>query len=145
VFLDILSLILVHSMLDYIMPLYSATANLILALPNSLFHLAQCIGPETVEPFGVVARFSVANACCESEYTFDKVHNLVKTPLEGLCDEFVHKDFHSLGFDGSVLTNSLHHSYVSPLCSLPSHSLVNSIDVPIDNSMICDATMDLGY
>jgi len=65
----------------------------------------------------VVARFSIADAYFESENTFDVVHDLDKTPLEGSCDVFVHKDFPSLD-SNIVLPNPLNHSYASPLYSL---------------------------
>ena len=71
------------------------------------------------EPFGVVARFSVVDACFESEDTLDVVHNLVNTPLEGSPDVFMHEESPSLDC-ASVLLNPLHHSYTFPLCSLPS-------------------------
>ena len=67
------------------------------------------------KPFGVVAKF--VDACFESRDTFDKVHDLVETPLEGSCDVFVHKDFPSLD-SNIVLPNPLNHSYASPLYSL---------------------------
>ena len=58
---------------------------------------------------------------------------------------FVHDDFPSLGFDDRILPNPLNHLPASPLCSLPSLLPEYNMDVPIDNPMICDATMDLGY
>jgi len=73
------------------------------------------------------------------------VHDLDKTPLEGSYDVFMHKEFPSLGFDDSVVLSLLHHSHVSPMCSLPSPSPEYYIDKPIDNPMICDANVDLGY
>jgi len=74
------------------------------------------------EPFGFVARFDVADACFKSEGILDKVHDLVETPLEGSRDVLVHEWSPSLGFDSIVLPNSLDHSHVSPVCSLPSFS-----------------------
>ena len=38
------------------------------------------------EPFVLVFKFDVGAMCCESEDTFDVVHNLVETPLEVSCD-----------------------------------------------------------
>jgi len=57
----------------------------------------------------VVARFSVFYACFEPQYNFDEVHDLVKNPLEGSCDVFMHENFPSLGYD-SVLPNPVDHS-----------------------------------
>jgi len=42
------------------------------------------MGLKVGEPFGFVARSDVDDACCESEDTFNVVHNLVETSLEGL-------------------------------------------------------------
>jgi len=36
------------------------------------------------EPFGFDARFDVSDACFKSEDIFDKVHDLVNTPLGGV-------------------------------------------------------------
>ena len=36
------------------------------------------------EPFGVVAKFDVDAAYCESKDTHDVVHNLVETPFNGV-------------------------------------------------------------
>ena len=44
------------------------------------------------ESFGVVARFSIANACFVSGDTFDEVHDLVEMPSEGLHDIFIHEE-----------------------------------------------------
>ena len=55
----------------------------VLTLPDPLFLLAQCIGLEVVECFGIVARFNVVDICFESKGTLDEVHDLVETPLEG--------------------------------------------------------------
>ena len=41
-------------------------------------------------PFGVVTRF--VDACFESEYTFDEVHDLVEMPLEASRDVFMHEE-----------------------------------------------------
>jgi len=69
------------------------------------------------EPFRVVARFSVAGACFESEDALDEVHDLIATRLEGSCDVLMQEDLPSLGYD-IVLPNPLDHPHVSPLCSL---------------------------
>ena len=89
------------------------------------------------ESFGVVARFSITDACFELEDTFEEVHDLVETPLEGSHDVFVHMEFPSLDFNNIVSHNPIDHSHVSPICSLPSLSP--------ENPMIFDANIDLGY
>ena len=43
------------------------------------------------EPFGLVARFGMNNACCGLKTPFAGVHQLVDTPLEGSRDMFVHE------------------------------------------------------
>ena len=101
------------------------------------------MGLEVGDPFGVVARSSVADAYFDSEDTFDKVYDLVETPLEGSRDVLMHDESPSLGCN-NVLPNPLDHSYVSPICSLPSPSLEYYIDTPIDNPMIFYANVDLG-
>ena len=73
------------------------------------------------------------------------MHDLGEIPLEGSCDVFIHKESPSLGFDDSVISNPLDHSYVSPMCSQPSISPEYSLDVPINNLKICDSNVDLGY
>ena len=100
------------------------------------------MGLEVGEPFGVVARPSVVDAYFESEDTFDKVHDLVETPLRRLRDVFIHDESPNLGFDNIVIPNPLDHSHVSPMFLQPSPSPKYYIDVPINNSMICDT--DLG-
>jgi len=65
--------------------------------PDSSLHLAQ---------------FGINNACYRLETTFDRVHNLVETPLEGCHDVFVHEDSSSLG-SNYVIPNPLNHSHVS--------------------------------
>jgi len=97
-------------------------------------------------PFGILARFSVGDACFESEDTFDEVHDLLgKAPFEGSCDVFIYEKSPSLGFDNIVLPNPVHRSYVSPIYLQPFPSPEYYIDAPIDNPMICDANNDLGY
>ena len=49
---------------------------------------------------------------------------------------FMHEESPSLGFDDSVLPNPFDHSHVFPLCLQPS---------PVDNPMICDDNVNLGY
>ena len=56
--------------------------------------------------FGFDARFDVAYACFESEDIFDKVHDLVSTPLQACRYECVHEE-----------CSMLEHSHVSPVCS----------------------------
>ena len=72
------------------------------------------------------------------------MYDLVETPLEASRDVFLHEAFPSLSCD-SVLPNPLDRSYTSTLCSQHSPISKYYIEAPIDNSMICDATMDLGY
>ena len=72
--------------------------DVVLILPDSSFPLTQCTGLEVGDPFGF-SRFDEVNACLESRDTFDKVPNLVETPLEGHRDVFVHEDSRSLGCD----------------------------------------------
>ena len=62
------------------------------------------------------SRFDVVNICFELEYTFDKVHNLVNTPLEGCRYEFVHEESSSLYFS-YAFPNLLGVSSVSSTCS----------------------------
>jgi len=67
------------------------------------------------EPFELVAKFDVGATYCESDNTYNVVHNLVETLLEGRCDVYVHKESSSLGGD-NVLPNPLDQSHVSPTC-----------------------------
>ena len=53
-------------------PFYAYYAQPDLSLP-----LVQCMGFYVGEPFGLVAKFDVDGAYCESGDTFDMVHNLV--------------------------------------------------------------------
>jgi len=76
--------------------------------------------------------------------TLDKVYDLAQTYLDGSCDVFKHEDLLSLGCD-IVLPNALNHSHVSLMCSQPCLSPTYFINVPIDNPMICDGIVDLGY
>jgi len=55
--------------------------DLVLALHDSSFPLAHCMGFEAGGAFGFFARFDVANACFELEDILDDVHDLDKTPL----------------------------------------------------------------
>jgi len=64
---------------------------------DSSLPLAQCTGLEVGEPFGLVARFGMNNACCWLETPFDKLHHLGDTPLEGCHDMFVYEGSPSLG------------------------------------------------
>ena len=72
------------------------------------------------------------------------VHDLVETPLERLCVVFMHDAFPSLGSD-MVLPNCLDHSHTSHIYSQTSPSLQYDLDVPIDNHIICDASVDLSF
>jgi len=72
---------------------------------------------------------------CESRDTFNRVYNLVETPLEGHCDMYAHEESSSLGCN-NVFTNTLDQSHVSTMCSQPLSSLEHSFDVPINSSMI---------
>jgi len=49
------------------------------------------------------ARFDEVSACLESEGTFDEVHYLARTPLEGYRDVFVHEESPSLSCDNGLL------------------------------------------
>ena len=118
--------------------------DIVLTLPDSSFPLAQCIGLEAGEAFGFIARFNVTNVCFKLEDTFHKVLDLVETPLEGSHDAFMHEESPNLDYDDIGLPNPFDHSYVSPICSLPSPSPEYYIGTPIKNSMIFDATIDLG-
>ena len=69
------------------------------------------------EPFGLVAKFDMDVAYCESKHTFDVVNDLVETPLEGSCDVYVHEGSSSLGFNYAS-PNPFDHSHVSPMCHL---------------------------
>jgi len=72
------------------------------------------------------------------------VHNLVETPLEELCDVFVHEESSTLG-SNHFLPNPLDHSHVSPMCSRLSFSPEFNCEMPINNFMICDSNVDLHY
>jgi len=109
------------------------------------FRLAQCIGLKAGEPCGFVARFDVVDSCFESEETLDVVHDLSRTPLEGLHNVFMHAESNSLSFDNFVHPNRLDQSHISLIHLQPSPSPEHYTDVPIDNPMICDANVDLGY
>ena len=54
------------------------------------------------DSFRFDARFRVVDTCFESEGIFDKMHDLVETPLEGSHDVFVRDESPSLSFDDSV-------------------------------------------
>ena len=96
------------------------------------------------EPFRVVARFDVADACFKLEDTLAVEHNLVNTPLEGSRYECVHEESSSLCFN-YAFPNPLDHTHVFPVYSEPPISLEYSLDAPIDNPKICDANNGLGY
>jgi len=117
--------------------------DVILILPGSSLPLAQWTGLEVGEPFGVIAGLKVIDVCFDSKDTVDEVYDLVKIPLEGFCDLFMHENFPSLGFN-IILPNPLNHSYVFPMCSQSSSSPRYYIYMPIDNPMIFDANVVLG-
>jgi len=58
---------------------------------------------------------------------------------------FMHEESPSLGFDTIGLYNPLDHFHVSPMYLQASSSPKYYIDVPIDNLMICNGNVDLGY
>jgi len=117
VFLDIHFLILMHSILDLVMLHFGVTcvilltvieiyvlilhltqpdfasrwdnADVVLALHDSSFPLAQHTGFEAAKRFGFDATLDVIDACFDSEDTFYKVYDLVETPLEGSSDVLV--------------------------------------------------------
>ena len=64
---------------------------------DSSLPLTQSMGHEVGEPFGLGASFGMGNACCRLETSFDKVHNLVDTLLEGCSDMFMHEGSPSVG------------------------------------------------
>jgi len=116
-----------------------------LTVHDSSFPFAQCTGREVSEPFGFNARFDISNACLKSEDILDEVNKPDNTLLEGSRDVFVHKDFPSLDFNNIVSPNPLDHSHFSPMCLQPSPSPDYYIGPPIENPMIFDASVDLGY
>jgi len=131
--------------------LYNSSAHNVSSCPyyacyahsDSSLPLTKSMGLEVGELFGLVARIGMNNACCGLEISFDEVHNLVDTPLEGCSDMFMHEKSPSLG-SNHVVPNPLEHSHVSTFCSQPSLSLEFHFEVPIDNFVICDFNVDLG-
>jgi len=73
--------------------------DVILCLPDSSFPLALCMGLEPCDPFGFDSRIDFADTCFESEDIFDKVHDLLETPLEWSRDVIMHEESTCLGFD----------------------------------------------
>jgi len=116
-----------------------------LNLHDSSIPLAQCMGLKLREPFGFFAGFDVAYACSELDDILDEVHDLDETPLEGSRDVFMYEEFPSLGFDNIILPNPLDHSHISCLYLQPCPSPEHCIDMPINNFLIYDANIDLGY
>jgi len=116
----------------------------VLTLHDSSFPLAQCMGLETGEPFGGVARFSVADVCFKLKDIFDEVHDLAEAPLKGSRDMFTHEESPSLDYN-NVFPNPPGHSHVLPICTLPSQSPEYYFDRPINNFLICDANVNFGY
>jgi len=112
--------------------------------PDSSLPLAQCTGLKVGEPFGLVAKFGMNNACCGLKTPFVELHHLVDTPLEGCRDMFVHEGSPSQVCD-DVSPNSLERSHVSPMCSQPSFSPNYLFDMLNDISKLCDSNMHLGY
>jgi len=102
-------------------------------------------GLEAYELFGFVASFDVADAYFKSEDILREVHDLDKTPFEGSCNVFMNEESPGLDFDNNVLFNLLDHFHVLPIYLQPSPYPEYCIDVPINNHMICDAIVDLGY
>ena len=47
--------------------------------------------------FGSVAKFNAGAVYCKSKDTYDKVNNLVESPLEGCCEVYVHENSSILG------------------------------------------------
>ena len=119
--------------------------EVILSLRDSSFPLAQCTRLEVCGPFEGIARFSTVDACFKSEDIFGKMHDVLKTSLEGSCEVFMYEEPPSLDFDNIALRNPLDDSRVSPIRSLPSPSLDYYFDVLIDNPMIFYSNDDLGY
>jgi len=97
------------------------------------------------EPFRFIDRFSVVNACFESEYALDNLCDLDKTHLEGHAMCLCMRGLLDLVLIILYHPDPLDHSFTSPHYLLPSPSPKYYIDVPIDNPMICSATMDLSY
>jgi len=68
--------------------------DVVLTLQDSSFPLAQCTGLGEGDPFRFDARFDFVDAYFESEDIFDKVHDLVETPLEESHDVFMREESH---------------------------------------------------
>jgi len=73
-------------------PFYACYPEADLSLP-----LVQYTRFEVSEAFGLVAKFDMDVACCESEDMFDVVRNLLEPPFKVSCDVYVHKNSSSLG------------------------------------------------
>jgi len=82
------------------------------------------------QPFGLVARFGMNNACCGLKTPFDEVHHLGDIHLEGFHDMFMHEGSPSLSC-ADAIPNSLERSHVSPMLSQPSFFPEHSFDVPM--------------
>jgi len=102
------------------------------------------MGLEVGEPFGLGASFGMDIACCGLETSFDEVHNLVDTPLQGCSDMFMHERSPSLG-SNYVIPNPLEQFHDSIMCSQPSFSPELDLDVPNDIFMLCESNVDLGH
>ena len=89
------------------------------------------------EPFGLGASFGMNNALGGLETSFDEVHNVVDTPLEGCNDMFMHEGSPSL-CSNHVFPNPLEHFHYSFMCSQPSLFPELDFDVPKDISNLCD-------
>ena len=129
--------------LDFASPM--GNIDVVLALHDPSFPLAQCTVLKVDEPFGFDVTFDFFDACFKSKDILDEVHGLAETPLEVSRDVFMNEESPSLGFDNNILPNPLDHSHVSPICSLHSPSPEYYIDMPIENPMIFYANNDLGY
>jgi len=87
-------------------------ADVVLTLLDSTFPLAQCTGLDVGDSFVVDARFSVLNACCESENILDEMHDLNKTPLDESRDVLVHEEVSMIGFSPILLIIPMFHLFV---------------------------------
>ena len=121
VFLNILSLILVHSMLDLIMLRFGVIC-IVLLLIILLQVLSMHAMLNMIHP---ILQLGGASAYYELEDTYDKVHNLVEIPLEGCCEVYVHEESSSLGFN-YVSPSPFNYSYVCSMCS-PTFSIPSII------------------
>jgi len=66
---------------------------------DSSLPLTRCTGLEVGEPIRLDASLGMNSVLCRFEYTLDREHNLVDTPLEGCREVFVHEGSSSLTCD----------------------------------------------